>query len=113
MSISINTNLNALRSVGRMHAAESDMTTSITRLSTGLRINSAKDDPAGLIAVTALTQDLVKIDAHLNADQRATFDARSADGKLAQRSRLLIELKSLVVEQANKSGLSDEEKQAN
>src|SRR5436190_2200148 len=113
MSLSVNTNVAAVQSLSALHATQASMATSLTRLSTGLRINSAKDDPTGVIAVAALSKDIVDIDGHLGADQRAYFDSATAEGKLAQKSQMLLELKSLAVSSANSAGLSPDEKQAN
>src|SRR5438477_12741969 len=113
MPLSVNTNVAAVRSLGALHATQASMATSLTRLSTGLRINSGKDDPTGLIAVTALSKELVEIDSHIDADQRAYFDSAITEGKLAQKSNMLLELKSLAVSSANAAGLSPDEKQAN
>jgi len=113
MPFGVNTNISAVQSLNALHVTQASMTTSVQRLATGLRINSAKDDPAGLIAVLALSKDIVDIDAHLGADQRAGFDAAALEGKLTEKSRLLLQLKSLAVGSADDAILSDDEKRAN
>jgi len=54
MSLSINTNVAALTAHRNMVANDNSMTTSLTRLSTGLRINSAADDASGLTIADSL-----------------------------------------------------------
>lgn len=86
---------------------------SMNRLGTGLRINSGKDDPAGLIASESLRATLAALDAETNANVRASNIASTADGALGEVSGLLTEAKRLVTANANEAGLSPEEKSAN
>jgi flagellin len=82
------------------------------RLSTGSRINSAADDPAGLIAATSLDDSLAQLDAQTDINTRAANQAAVADGFLESVSSLLTDAKSLVAANAGDT-LSDAEKQAN
>jgi flagellin-like hook-associated protein FlgL len=86
---------------------------SMNRLGSGLRINSGKDDPAGLIAGESLRATLAALDAETNANVRASNIATTADGALGEISGLLGEAKRLVHANANEAGLSAEEKAAN
>lgn len=69
--------------------AQASMATSIQRLSTGLRINSAKDDPAGMIAATHLSSDIVKIQAQQRAAQMDYYKAMVADGSYGAMSDMV------------------------
>jgi len=82
-------------------------------LSTGLRINSGKDDPAGLIASESLRSDITSINKALTNTQRANQIIGTADSALGQVSSLLNDIRGLVTEAANKGGLSDDEIAAN
>ncbi len=53
MSLAINTNVSALTALYNLNQTEPALQTAIQRLSSGLRINSAADDPAGLVAAGA------------------------------------------------------------
>ena len=55
---------------------------SLTRLSTGLRINVGKDDPAGLIASEALRSDIVSVEAAVANTERANQMIATADSAL-------------------------------
>jgi flagellin len=85
----------------------------MTRLSTGLRINSGKDDPAGLIASEALRSDITAINKALSNTQRANQIIATADSSLGQVASLLNDVRGLVTEAANSGALSDEEIAAN
>ncbi len=109
----INTNVSSLVAQNRLNKTNSDLQTSLTRLSTGLRINSGKDDPAGLIASEALRSDITSINKAISNTQRASQIIATADSALGQVSSLLNDIRGLVVEAANKGALSDDEIAAN
>ena len=54
----INTNIEAVRALTRLGGNQADLSLRLERLSTGLRINRGKDDPAGLIASERLRSEL-------------------------------------------------------
>ncbi len=109
----INTNVSSLVAQNRLNKTNGDLQTSLTRLSTGLRINSGKDDPAGLIASEALRSDITSINKAISNTQRASQIIATADSALGQVSSLLNDIRGLVVEAANKGALSDDEIAAN
>jgi flagellin len=113
MSFRINTNvaaMNALRNVGQTSASFNQ---SITRLSTGLRINSAADDPAGLIISESFRAQLNGLDAALRNSQDAVNYAKTAEGALDEINRLLRDARGLAVASANTGTLSQSAIQAN
>lgn len=83
-----------------------------TRLSTGGRINSAADDPAGLVAVSPLSSQLGAVQAASENASRAGMMLEVADSAMGQISSLLTQIQARVVSLANDSGLSDDEKKA-
>lgn len=109
----INTNVSSLVAQNRLNRTNADLQTSLTRLSTGLRINSGKDDPAGLIASEALRSDITSINKAISNTQRASQIIATADSALGQVSSLLNDVRGLVVEAANNGALSDDEIAAN
>jgi flagellin len=88
------------------------LSTSLERLSTGLKINRGKDDPAGLIASENLKVEQRGIAAAITNAQRADQVANIADSGMAGISSMLSELQSLVTNTASKAGISEEEQQA-
>lgn len=109
----INTNVSSLNAQSRLNRTNGDLQTALTRLSTGLRINTGKDDPAGLIASEALRSDITSINKALSNTQRANQIIGTADSALGQVSSLLNDIRGLVTEAANKGALSDDEIAAN
>jgi len=109
----INTNIPALQAVHRLIANQSDLTTRLERLSTGLRINRGKDDPAGLIASETLRSEIRGIQAAIENSTRAINVLSVAEGALNEVSALLLDLQQLVVASSNDGALSETEVQAN
>ncbi|MGH7132265.1 MAG: flagellin [Phycisphaerales bacterium] len=87
--------------------------TTLERLSTGLRINRGKDDPAGLIASENLRAEKSALTAAIGNAERTDQLVNIAEGGLQELSNLLTDLRGLVTATANAAGLSNEEKQAN
>ncbi len=109
----INTNVSSLiaqRNLGRNNVA---LSTSLERLSTGLRINRGGDDPAGLIASENLRAEKTALSAAIANTERAEQVVNIAEGGLQEISSLLNDLEGLVTTTANDAGLSEEEKAAN
>ncbi len=109
----INTNVSSLvaqNTLGRSHAALNE---ALTRLSTGLRINSGKDDPAGLIASENLRSDITSIKKAITNTDRANQVIATADSALGQVSGLLNDIRGLVTEAANTGALSPDQIAAN
>jgi flagellin len=111
--IRINTNVPSLVAQNRLQASNRDLQTALTRLSTGLRINTGADDPAGLIASEALRSEITSLSKAIGNTRRASQIIATADSALGQVSNLLNDIRGLVVEAANSGALSDEEIAAN
>src|SRR3990167_9043555 len=109
----INTNTSSLVAQNTLQRSHNSLQTSLTRLSTGLRINDGKDDPAGLIASEALRSDITNIGKAIGNSQRANQVISTADSALAKVSSLLNDIRGLATEAANSGVLSDEQISAN
>jgi len=109
----INTNIQSLIAQRTLAQNNQNLNTTLERLSTGLRINRGKDDPAGLIASENLKADITSINAAINNGERADQVVNIAEGGLTEISSSLNELQGLLTESANSAGLSDTEKEAN
>ncbi len=109
----INTNVSSLVAQTSLSRSNADLEQSLTRLSTGLRINSGKDDPAGLIASEALRADMTSIEKAISNSTRANLLIGTADSALGQVAGLLNDIRGLVVEAANVGTLSDAQLEAN
>jgi flagellin len=109
----INTNISSMQAIHTLGRNQSDLATRLQRLSTGLRINTGKDAPAGLIASETLRSEIAGIDQAINNSQRATNVINTAEGALSEVSALLLEVQSLTNEAANTGALSADEIKAN
>ncbi|TWT93027.1 flagellin N-terminal helical domain-containing protein [Neorhodopirellula pilleata] len=109
----INTNVSSLVAQNRLQSSNADLQKSLTRLSTGLRINSGSDDPAGLLASEALRSEITGLNKAISNTQRASQIISTADSALGQVGNLLNDIKGLVNEAGNSGALSADEIAAN
>ena len=101
MGLSINTNvmsLNAQRNLGKSQGALSQ---SMTRLSSGLRINSAKDDAAGLAISDRMTSQIRGLNQAVRNSNDGISLAQTAEGALQESTNILQRMRELSVQSAN------------
>ena len=97
----INTNIASLDAQRNLANSQSSLQTSLQRLSSGLRINSAKDDAAGLSISQRMTAQINGMDqAQRNANDGVSL-AQTAEGALGQMGDLLQRIRELAVQSAN------------
>ena len=109
----INTNIPSILGKRVLGQNNSGLGVSLERLSTGLKINRGKDDPAGLIASENLRSEKAALSAAIGNAERADQVVNIAEGGLQEVSSLLTELQGLLITSANSAGLSESEKEAN
>src|SRR5205823_2694319 len=109
----INTNVSSLLAQKTLTRTNDQLQQALTRLSTGLRINSGKDDPAGLIASENLRRDITAANTAVSNSQQASELIATADSALGQISGLLNDIRGLVVQAANTGVLSTDQIAAN
>ena len=103
MAAFINTNTASLNSQRNLSSSQTALTTSLQRLSSGLRINSAKDDAAGLAISERLTSQIRGNDqAARNANDGISL-AQTAEGDLSQIGTNLQRIRELAVQASNGS----------
>ena len=101
MGATINTNLNSLAAQRNSSKAQNDLSTSIARLSSGLRINSAKDDAAGLAISERFTTQIRGLNqAARNANDGISL-AQTAEGALGKVGDMLQRMRELAVQSRN------------
>lgn len=105
----INTNVTSMISARVLNTQQNAMNKALQRLSTGLRINSGADDPAGLIASEVLRGEKTALTAAIANGQRASNVISTAEGALSEVSSLLSQLEDAVSAAANTSGQSSDE----
>lgn len=97
----INTNIASLNSQRNLNTSQTSLATSLQRLSSGLRINSAKDDAAGLAISERMTSQINGLNqAARNANDGISL-AQTAEGALGQLGDSLQRMRELAVQSAN------------
>jgi flagellin len=109
----INTNVSSLQAQRGLAKSQQTLSDTLTRLSTGLRINRGADDPAGLIASESLRSEISGLNQAVDNSTRASNVISTAEGALQEVASLLLNVKSLVVQAANTGALSPDEIRAN
>ncbi len=109
----INTNVASLRGLRSLNKSTSLLDQSLTRLSTGLKINSGKDNPSGLIASETLRSQVSAIEQSIKNSNRASNVIATADSALGEVTNLLNQVRGLVQEGLNEGALSQDEIEAN
>ena len=97
----INTNFASLNAQRNLNRSQGDLQTSLQRLSSGLRINSAKDDAAGLAISNRFTSQIRGLSqAARNANDGISL-AQTAEGALAESTNILQRIRELSIQSAN------------
>jgi flagellin len=109
----INSNVPAQRAISRLGINNNDLQLRLERLSTGLRVNRGKDDPAGLIASEVLRSEIGALGQAIDNSARAINVLSTAEGALNEVSSLLLGIRELIVSTANEGALTDDEVAAN
>jgi flagellin len=109
----INTNVSALISQHRLSQSQQSLSTTLERLSSGLRINRGADDPAGLIASENLRSEIAGVTQAIDNSQRASNVVATAEGSLNEVAAMLIDVQKLIVQAANSGAMSPDEIDAN
>ncbi len=113
VSLRINTNVPAMNALRNLSDVDGSLNISITRLSTGLRINNAADDPAGLIISENMRSQLRGIGQAIRNSQDAINMSKTAEGALDEVQRLLRDIRALAVHSANTAVVDSATLQAN
>jgi flagellin len=103
MSLRINTNIDALTAYRNLQTTQTSMSNSIERLSSGLRINKAADDAAGLAISQGLTSQINGIGQATRNAQDGINVVQTADGALNETQSILQRMRTLAVQSANDS----------
>jgi flagellin len=107
MSI-INTNLSSMNAQRNLKTSQNDLNTSIQRLSSGLRVNSAKDDAAGLSIATKMDSQIRGMSQAIRNANDGISMIQTADSGLATAAEAIQRMRELAVQGANASNGSDE-----
>jgi len=108
MSMTVNTNIASLTVQKNLNNASNNLTTAMTRLSTGLKINSAKDNAAGLQISNRLTSQVNGLNQAVDNAKDANAIAQTAEGALQESTNILQRMRVLAVQSSSGSNSSDD-----
>jgi len=110
MPLTINTNVNSLTAQRNLATNQSSLATSLQRLSSGLRVNSAKDDAAGLAIAERLNSQVRGLNvASRNANDGISL-SQTAEGALGKVTDSLQRIRELAVQSSNATNSADDRK---
>jgi flagellin len=101
MAAVINTNLASLNTQRNLSMSQSSLNTSIQRLSSGLRVNSAKDDAAGLAVATRMDAQVRGMNVAIRNSNDAISFSQTAEGALGKVTDAMQRMRELAVQSAN------------
>ena len=108
MASTINTNMSSLTAQRALSSTQGSLSTSMQRLSTGLRINSAKDDSAGLAIATRMTSQVRGMAVASRNANDAISMAQTAEGALGKIGESLQRMRELAVQSSNSTNSTND-----
>ena len=101
MALTVNTNIASLNAQRNLLKSQNDLGKSMARLASGLRINSAKDDAAGLAITDRMTSQIRGLNQAARNANDAISLAQTAEGALGETTNILQRMRELAVQSAN------------
>jgi flagellin len=108
MALTVNTNVASLNTQRNLSRASDQLSTSMQRLSTGSRINSAKDDAAGLQIANRMTRQINGLNVAVRNSNDGISMAQTAEGALQESTNILQRMRTLTLQAANGSNNTDD-----
>lgn len=112
-SLVVNTNLSAINAYNNLNSTDQAMTNAISQLSSGLRIQTAADDPAGYVTAEALQSQSNGYSQAISNAQNGVSLIQTASGALNQINSILQTMNSLALNSANSATTDAASEQAN
>jgi flagellin len=113
MTLSINTNIASIDAQRNLSGSQASLATSMQRLSSGLRINSSKDDAAGLSIAERMNSQVRGMNVAIRNSNDGISLAQTADGALAQVGNSLQRMRELAVQARNSTNSSSDKDSLN
>jgi len=106
----INTNISALIGMNNLRLTNLGLQTSLARLSSGLRINYAADDPSGLAIAKGMEAQIGGINTAVQNSEDGISLIHTADGSLSETQDILLRMRDLAVRAANEATLTSSDR---
>lgn len=101
MALTINTNVASLTAQRNLNGTQGALNTSLQRLSSGLRVNSAKDDAAGMFSIERMTADIRGLNQAVRNAQDGISLAQTGEGSMSQIQSALQRIREIAVQSSN------------
>jgi len=103
MAMTVRTNMAALSSINTLNKTQGSLSSSLEKISSGLRINRAADDAAGLGVATRMESDNTSLKQAMRNTNDGISMVQTAEGSIEQLSNILIRFRELTVQAANET----------
>jgi len=103
MSLTIRTNLSALTSIGNLAKTQMGLTSSLEKISSGLRVNRAADDAAGMSIALRMQADIVSTKQAMRNTNDGISMIQTAEGGLSELHNILVRMRELSVQASNET----------
>ena len=101
MGLSVNTNIASLNAQSNLSKSTSRLNTSMERLSTGMQINKAADNSAGLVISELQRKEISGLSGAIKNIERGVNEVQTAESGLGEVNDLLLKIRSLAIDSAN------------
>jgi flagellin len=108
MAQTINTNIASMNSARNLAASQGSLTTSMQRLSSGLRVNSAKDDAAGIAIAERMNAQVRGMNVGIRNANDAISMTQTAEGAIGKVADMMQRMRELAVQSANATNTDDD-----
>src|SRR6056297_4124405 len=108
MALTINTNVASLNAQRNLGSSQANLNKSMQRLSSGLRINSAKDDAAGLAISDRMTAQIRGLNQAVRNANDGISVAQTAEGAMQESTNILQRMRELSIQSANGTNSSSD-----
>ncbi|GIU36092.1 flagellin FliC [Shewanella schlegeliana] len=108
MAITVNTNVTSMKAQKNLNTSSQGLATSMERLSSGLRINSAKDDAAGLAISNRLNSQVRGLEVGMRNANDAISIAQISEGAMQEQTNMLQRMRDLAIQSENGANSADD-----
>ena len=108
MALTVRTNMAAIGAINNLNRTQSLLTNSLSKISSGLRINRAADDAAGLAVATRMNSDLTSLKQAMRNTNDGISMVQTAEGGLSELHNILVRMRELSVQASNDTYSSDD-----
>ena len=103
MALTVRTNVAALGSIGKLNKTQSALTSSLEKISSGLRVNRAADDSAGMSVATRMESDNTSLKQAMRNANDGVSMIQTAEGGLNEVYNILVRMRELAVQGSNQT----------